>query len=158
MWASTSSSEHCTVVTLLAFVLGWAMVLGANGAEDRVERLQDVRDTGWDMMKNTNPIGMLYWAFVGLAWVAVRAPSALSRFVSSVSQTARTLKQFIVGVLVYVHSEGRRIALTDTFFCTIVGSFVESAIIGVVVGAVVSYVDYELISVRLLKLIPARAK
>ena len=72
-------------------------------------------------------------------------------------ELGKTLGMFIAGVFVYVHSKRRTICFVDAALGAAIGYTFGSAIVGAVAGAVLGIINYEVISVRWLKLTPARA-
>lgn len=65
---------------------------------------------------------------------------------------------FIVRTFIYVHSERRTLCFVDATLGAVVGFFFGSAIIGVAVGTVLGFVNYEIVSVRWLKLAPTKTE
>ncbi|MGH7936402.1 MAG: hypothetical protein ACREF8_05285, partial [Chthoniobacterales bacterium] len=107
----------------------------------------------------TNPIGVLVLLLRGIKWVAVRTPAAVSlafpAIVSGIGNAGYTLAMFVAGVFIHVHSERRTLCFVDATLGAALGYSFGSAIIGAVAGAVLGVVNYELISVRWLKLASA---
>lgn len=66
--------------------------------------------------------------------------------------------RFVVRTFVYVHSERRTLCFVDATLGAVVGFSLGSAVLGAVVGAVLGFVNYEFVSIRWLKLVPAKAK
>ncbi len=66
--------------------------------------------------------------------------------------------RFIVRTFVYIHSERRTLCFVDAALGATTGFFFGSAVLGAVVGATLGFANYEFISIRWLKLVPAKAK
>jgi len=80
------------------------------------------------------------------------------RFVSRVVPLIiQTVKQFAVGAFFYVHSERRKICFVDATLGATAGYFLGSAIAGALIGAILGIVNYEIVSIRWLKIVPAKA-
>ncbi|HXK31292.1 MAG TPA: hypothetical protein VJZ94_00875, partial [Candidatus Paceibacterota bacterium] len=65
------------------------------------------------------------------------------------------IAQFVAGVFVYVHSQRRTICFIDATIGATIGYFFGSAIIGAIAGALLGVINYEIVSVRWLRLVPA---
>lgn len=70
----------------------------------------------------------------------------------------RSAKQCVVQIFINVHSDRRAICLVDSVIGAIAGFFYGSALFGAMVGAVLGMVNYELIAVRWLKIVPVRVE
>lgn len=149
--------------SVLGAGLGWLMTgtasRGAKDAADRERLLRNLAEIGWFFVCWCNPIGATLAAIHGLKWVAVHTPSAIARAVpatiNSVRQIVNTLVQFVTDVFVYVHSQRRTICFVDATIGAAIGYTFGSAIIGTIAGALLGVLNYEIVSVRLLRLIPS---
>ena len=72
--------------------------------------------------------------------------------------TCKTLGAFIEWAIVYVHSERRTLCLVDAAIGASIGYFFGSVIIGALAGSILSVINYEMVSVRWLKIAPAKTK
>lgn len=141
------------VYTSISFCCGcWAASPGNKA--DKVE----VCSSSLKAMRDWNPIGILYWTIIGLAWVAVRTPSAVMSAGRSVGHAYRMLKKFFIGVFINVHSDRRTLCFVDAALGATAGFFLGSAIAGAVIGAILGVFNYEIVSIKWLKLVPAKAK
>ncbi|MEK7659967.1 MAG: hypothetical protein AAB343_02080 [Patescibacteria group bacterium] len=144
---------------LFSCLLVSASTSGAIDVADREWRLRNTIAIGWTMILYCNPISAVLGSFRGMKWVAVRTPSAIARAVSatisSVRYTASTIAQFVAGIFVYVHSQRRTICFVDATIGAAIGYSFGSAIIGAVAGALLGVLNYEIVSVRLLQLVPS---
>ncbi len=151
------------VFSVMGALLGWFMTVsissGAKDAADREQGLRDIAEIGWMFILHCNPIGATLAVIRGLKWVAVRTPSAIARAVpatiNGVRRVASALAQFVAGVFVYVHSQRRTICFVDATIGAAIGYTFGSAIIGAIAGALLGVLNYEIVSVRLLRLVPS---
>lgn len=108
------------------------------------ERMKKDIKTGFGLLDSYNPISLLI--------LVIRFSSLAVRFVG------REIGRFVARVFIYVHSERRTLCFVDATLGAGIGFFCGSAIIGVVAGAALGVVNYELVSVRWLKLVPNKAR
>ncbi len=64
----------------------------------------------------------------------------------------KALKAFTVGVFIYVHSERRTLCFVDAAIGASIGYAFGSAVIGAIAGTALGVINYEIVSVRWLKL------
>ena len=144
-------------------LLGWMLTStglnSANDAADCERRLRETIEIGWSFILYGNPISAALAAFRGLKWLAVRTPSAIAYAVpvtiNAMRRAGHTIAQFVAGVFVYVHSQRRTICFIDATIGATIGYFFGSAIIGAIAGALLGVINYEIVSVRWLRLVPA---
>lgn len=96
---------------------------------------------------------VLQWTIIsssakGLWWLIMNLP----RFVKVVFMVYIPL--FVAGVFIYVHSSCRTLCFVDATLGTAIGYTYGSSITGAVAGIVLGFINYELVSVRWLKLAP----
>lgn len=97
-----------------------------------------------------NPIVVyLYWMPKGIIWCLHRSPKAT---VMAVRFTAKFLKQLFF----LIHSEERLLCGVDAAIGAVVGYMAGNALVGAAVGGVLGILNYEIISIRVLKLKPNR--
>jgi len=152
-------------VSVLGALLGWLMLMpsmssrGANDAADRERRLRDAIESGWSLILYGNPISVALAAFRGLKWLTVRTPPTIAHAVpitiNAMRRAGHTIAQFVAGVFVYVHSQRRTICFIDATIGATIGYFFGSTIIGAIAGALLGVINYEIVSVRWLRLVPA---
>ncbi len=156
LWAMLAASVAS--VLLVGCLMTGSSSSGAKDAADR-ERLRNIAEMGWMIILHCNPIGATLAVIRGLKWVAVRTPSAIARAVlatiNGVRRVASTLAQFVASVFVYVHSQRRTICFVDATIGAAIGYTFGSAIIGAIAGALLGVLNYEIISVRLLRIVPS---
>lgn len=135
-----------TVVLILGFLAGLISSLG--GVIESVKNSKIAEDIafGRRLLWYLNPLCALffvvYYGIKGLAWLVMRVPIALTFVVL-----------FVQRVFLLVHSELRLLCMTDAMVGALAGYFAGNVFIGGVVGAIVGVLNYELISVRWLKLV-----
>jgi len=130
---STMAAVTCAVLPI-AF-------LDVHGDKDT--RLRET-EFGWDLFRFGNPIVLPFFIIAILA--------------RAIWLLGREVPQFVVRTFRFVHSERRTLCFIDATLGAGIGFFFGSAILGAIVGAVVSGIDYEIVSVRWLKIVPARTK
>lgn len=143
------------------------------GTSSYEEYLVENTEDSWTIFKFGNPIVLpflLLFVAVETAWEAlkwcwqnrVRIANAMISTANAVVTAAcfvgSEVKLFVLRTFVYIHSERRTICFVDAALGSLAGFFFGSVAIGVVVGAMLGIINYELVSVRWLKLAPAKAK
>jgi len=115
-------------------------------------------ELGCNVMKYANPVSSVYWTFWCVLWIIRQIPSACARIPPLAKFCWITLRQLAVRTFFYVHSERRKICFVDAALGATAGYFLGSTIAGAVIGAILGIVNYEIISIRWLKIVPAKAK
>jgi hypothetical protein len=119
---------------------------------------QQIED-GWFAALNFNPIAAIFWMIYGIVLALIHSPSFISDAATScaatVVQAMAQLKKFVVGLFIYVHSTRRTICFVDATIGAAIGYSLGSAIYGAIAGAFLGVINYELVSVRWLKIVPA---
>jgi len=96
----------------------------------------------------TSPFAFLsYWPARSLIWLVKRGPGF-----------AVMIVRFVRMVFTLIHSELRILCGIDATIGAIVGYIIGNAIIGAFVGGLFGLLNYQIISVRILKIQPARAR
>ncbi|MBI2465932.1 MAG: hypothetical protein HYV66_01730 [Candidatus Sungbacteria bacterium] len=96
----------------------------------------------------------LYWPTQGLWWLMRRAPSAVAAAPSALAEGTLTLGRFAATVFRYVHSRRRTICFSCAALGAAAGYYAGSALAGAVIGAMLGAVEYQLVALRWLKLVP----
>lgn len=128
------------------------------------------------LVKYGNPLMVFVgWPLYGIGWtiyqlirVSPRIPGAVVRAVAATGKAipraliwiwnlAKILALFGWLVFKSIHSNWRVLCLIDAAIGTAIGCLTGSAIIGGIAGAVIGALNYQLVSVRLLKLVPGHA-
>ena len=162
----TRTSSYIAVTILCLFC---SIVIAGAGLpnppiwhKERTRQLEDVIDDGWRMMRNLNPIAVVYWILRSVFWMIWRIPSAAVFVLKSAGPAVKLCfasgRQFSVTTFRYVHSERRKLCFVDATIGAVVGYFLGSAVLGAAIGAMLGMVNYELVSVRWLKLAPEKSK
>ncbi len=101
-------------------------------------------------IRRRNPF-MVYGYYLpkGLWWLARRTPRA-------VVLTAVTMARFVKYLFILIHSELRLLCAFDAALGAAIGYFLGSAAIGALAGGVIGVLNFELVSKRLLHLVPSR--
>lgn len=164
---STGGSISIAVlIGLLALVFGREYVPSYNKYSDTTEtyhqKLLIVRRQATRQVFHLSPIGLIYNLARGLSFVSTLFWTNKMKMVrgiaAAVSFTVLKVKQFAVDAFHYVHSERRKICFVDAALGATAGYFLGSAIAGAMIGAILGVVNYEVVSVRWLKIVPAKAK
>lgn len=153
------------VASLFAGALVASMMTSRSGLVDNErykKRLLRVKKEGFWQLTHWNPLSatiyVIYYALKGTLYVVVRIPAAMPIAKAAGITGFRTVRAFIVGVFINVQSERRMIALIFATAGAAVFHSFDSVIIGLVVGVGFGLLEYEIVSVRWLKLVPAKAK
>jgi hypothetical protein len=89
------------------------------------------------------PVYIVYFVIKGLGWFVEHIPMGVTLGI-----------YFGKRVFLLIHSEIRLLCMTDAMIGAMTGYFAGSALVGGIVGALVGVLNYELVSVRWLKLVP----
>lgn len=79
-------------------------------------------------------------------------PIIIARWLISIAKTIVCI--FIPRAFLYIHSEMRLLCFTDSLIGASIGYFYGNPIIGAIAGALLGVLNYEILSVRVLKLVP----
>ncbi len=113
-----------------------------------------VQKQGYWEMVHLNPLSFLLFVARFLLSFARGVPAALAWCSAKLPAAYRQVCALVVRVFIYVHSARRTICFVDATIGAAAGYYFGSAAIGAVVGAVLGVVNYELVSIRWLKLMP----
>ncbi len=158
-WFYYSTFFYISLVSLAAYILFMRLI--HYFGEDEKDFFQKNPIELKKSILSKNPVIMLtywplYWLYrfvVGSIRVVVKygphlVPGAVKRL--------RLFGLFIKTVLIQIHSELRLLCMLDAAIGVLVGYFVGSALVGGLVGGVFGALNYEIISKRILKLVPVR--
>lgn len=107
-----------------------------------------VANESWELVKYLNPFSVfLYLAPIGLWWIARRTPRVVAIAVSA-------LAMFFVALIRIIYSDMRLLCGTDAALGAAIGYFAGNPIIGAAAGGIIGVLNFELVSKRLLKLVP----
>lgn len=115
-------------------------------------------EDGKFLLKFCNPVVLpflasyAFYCFIRYLW---ENRKSIARFTGVLY---RESSRFFVRAFVYVHSERRTLCFVDATLGAIAGFFLGSAITGALIGAVLGGINYEIVSVKWLKLVPTRAR
>lgn len=109
-----------------------------------------------------NPIVLPFSLIAGMVWLlwtALRQTKLVALWIGSFTVRAiKAIGQFVKYTFIYIHSQRRTICFVDATLGAAVGHSFGSALVGAIAGALLGLVNYELVSVRWLKLSPAPAE
>lgn len=117
----------------------------------------------------TNPVKFCLWSMPkgilhGVLWLVIRIPAGFKVTMTFFKATAMLIpnvasfaKRFSVELFRLVHSELRLLCAVDAALGTTIGYFTGNAIIGALAGGLLGVVNYEIITVRVLKLVGAKS-
>ncbi len=150
--------NFCFPVTLILFGIGelWRL---RNESVVPTSRLNRIIESNRKMTCDFNPVSAAILAvrhiLRALHDCVVCVPAAVAATCSFVKKVGKAIATFIAAVFVYVHSTRRTICFVDATIGALIGYYFGSAIVGSVVGAILGVVNYEVVSVRWLRLVPA---
>ncbi|MFH1668006.1 MAG: hypothetical protein ABH884_03230 [Candidatus Komeilibacteria bacterium] len=145
-------------VALTASVVIWAFI-----EQDYAELKRVIGDVSkyayW-----FNPIyTFVYWIPVALCRVLkmtvmllIRLPSKIVTISARICGAIMAIGIFTKRLFIGIHSDERLLCMTDAVIGVTIGWYFQTAILGMIVGAVFGVLNYELISKRWLKLVPIR--
>lgn len=125
-------------------------------------------DTGKVMCGTTTMLAVIqdYWTvnvFRMYFWVVPRAMLKGVRLIATMGpglivKGAVTVARFFWYLFILIHSEVRLLCGLDAAFGAAVGFYFGNAIVGALAGGMFGVINYEVVSKRWLKLVPARAR
>lgn len=121
---------------------------------DRDGSLSNFTISYWD----TNPINLLFWhlprgLFFGSRWLILGVPRATMACIAFVGFS----KNFTTMLLRLIHSELRLLCAVDAALGTAIGYFAGNPLIGAIAGGLLGVLNYEIITVRVMKLAGAKS-
>ncbi|MGD0328202.1 MAG: hypothetical protein ABSB00_00610 [Minisyncoccia bacterium] len=169
--APSSAATVPVLISALSGVLLLMALVIALGATSRPKQHSDeeykkmllrMKKDGLEQLLKGNPVGVVYYALKyslkGLRYVVPLVPTAVVIGTAALVVAAKTAGQFIARMFIYAHSKKRRIRSIAAFIGVVVGFFFGSPIAGAIIGAIVGGVEYNVVSIKWLKLVSARAK
>src|SRR3989344_2212575 len=97
-----------------------------------------------------------YYLPRGIWWVIKRVPGAIVATIYGLARSAVATVRFVKYLFILIHSEMRLLCALDAAFGAAIGYFAGSAAIGALAGGVIGVVNFEIVSKRLLHLVPSR--
>lgn len=126
------------------------------------ERLLRSRRQGYWLLVHANPFSAgfyaVYFSMRGTLYLVRHIPAAWAWCVAAVPIAYATSRAFAIQAFIYVHTERRTICFVDATIGAAAGYHFGSALIGAAIGAILGVVNYELVAIKWLKLIPAKTK
>jgi len=113
-------------------------------------------------MTNPNVFRLYLWMLprgivFGLWWLITHSPNGARKAMGFVSSVAKLAKTFVVEFFCLIHSELRLLCAVDVALGTAVGYFFGNPLVGGVAGGVLGVVNYEIFTVRVMKLAGAKS-
>ncbi|OGZ31863.1 MAG: hypothetical protein A2V69_00390 [Candidatus Portnoybacteria bacterium RBG_13_40_8] len=144
-------------MTTGAIVFGF--VFGLAFALDQSSSAQTNAKETFDMLvKKGSPISVFfYWLPKGIIWVIIRIPKAVLAMIIGLVKLAKLMTKFIKTIFITIHSEIRLLCGVDAAIGTAIGYFAGNAIIGAIAGGLFGLLNYEVVSRRILRLVPVKA-
>ncbi len=137
------------IVVLLPFF--YHLKKGGVGNRKYKESLKKSRTTAYQALIFLNPLTAPFSTLYILApFVYLLGTELYSRAV----RTGKAIGSFFYYVFVYIHSKRRTICFVDASLGGAIGLWYDQAIIAIVAGAILGVINYEIVSVRWLKLKP----
>lgn len=106
---------------------------------------------------NSNPIGVTFWTLYGIFWLITKIPMAVVETWKFLCFMTEVLRDFYIFLWREVHSEFRLLCAVDAAIGTAIGYYSGNAIVGAMAGAIFGVLDYEIVSIRLLKVVGAKS-
>ncbi len=88
----------------------------------------------------------------GIVWIMNGIPEAIQIVAAEIEEGAKTVKSFVVLYFTLIHSELRLLCAVDAAIGAAIGYYTGNALVGAIAGGVLGVVNYELITVRWLRL------
>lgn len=125
------------------------------------EKGDDIVILGKIMFKYCNPVSLPFVCLWGL-FIVLRSTLSFIKenweeIMDATKICVKEIWLFVRRAFIYAHSEKRRIRFIGAFIGTVAGFFLGSAILGAVAGAIIGGISRELVAIKWLKLIPAKA-
>lgn len=110
-------------------------------------------------LRRANPIFVyFYWLPKGILWCLKKTPVVVPVIIRGIRKGFVIIGRFIKTVFILIHSEIRLLCGIDAAFGAGIGYFSGSVLIGMLIGGVVGVINYEVVSKRLLHLVPANSR
>lgn len=162
LFIDMETSVWTTFVAIFGFSFLVSLLMTIGIVSDMgVERFEKELGDAREMFKNFNPIKVyfyyvpkyivlgLFHFFKGTIYVLVRIPGFLWGIIT-------TIALFIKTLFTMIHSEIRLLCGIDAAIGATIGYFAGSVIIGAVSGGLFGLLNYEILSKRILHLVPSR--
>jgi len=134
----------------------YCLFVGAWQARDREKPREIFDDFSW---RTFNPFSVyFYYLPKAIWWMVKRVPKAswiaISASVMGIWEMTKLLGSFVIYLFLLIHSEMRLLCAADAALGAAVGYFSGNALIGALAGGVIGVLNFEIVSKRLLKLVP----
>lgn len=149
--------DAISILTIMAFVISTLILLAvaSDNGKDKEKFKKSI-----SKMKLWNPFSVyccwplkiLWWSITKVCFVIVNIPMIIGKVCSGII----IFLKFIKTVFILIHSEARLICGVDAGIGVIVGCFTGQVIIGALAGGLFGLLNYEIVSKRILHLVPKR--
>jgi len=155
------------VAIALLFISGLFVISKLIDLRDGSEFFKrEMLEVGWEAFTSCNPVVLPFLLLFGLAhametsarYLWSNGPRLARDTMTAVTFLIQETGRFAMRIFVYIHTELRTLCFVDAAIGATAGFFLGSAIACAVIGAILGVVNYEIVSVKWLKLVPARAK
>lgn len=147
---SIGYSRFVWAATVMSLVLGLVAIGAALAIPSVVPSTEDINKRYISIIKYGNPFSLLFWVIPrSIVWTVARTPSA-------VATAYRFCQTFIAAAYRSIHSDARVLFGIDVAIGTAIGYATNSALIGGLAGGCWWLLDWHLISVKLLRITPAK--
>jgi hypothetical protein len=134
---------------LSIFCVAFLLMAGPLLAVEDAKEYESIKKVGLTYLHWANPLIMIKGLHAGVAYL-------IALIYGATRNAVVILKQFAIETFIAVHSEERKICFVDAMLGATAGYFLGSPVLGALIGAVLGVVNYEVVSVRWLKLKPKR--
>lgn len=178
-WLSLATIATCMIPTYLLCYLG---IVSSHGREAEmggfilmclittacfltvfllVARARSQKDMKKDIpsLRRVNPIFVyFYWLPKGMFWCLKKTPVVVPIIIKGIWCGLVIIGRFIKTVFILIHSEIRLLCGIDAALGAGIGYFSNSVLIGMLIGGIIGVINYEVVSKRLLHLVPANSR
>ena len=126
--------------------------------KDEAERekvLHRLAELGWCFMLQWNPLAISLAIYRSLRHIVARTPAAIRHTACVARNGVVKATQFIALTFVYVHSRRRMICFLCAAIGAAIGYHFGNVFIGASAGALLGFLNYQFVSIRLLKAAPS---
>jgi len=143
----------------VALSLGLCIILS-------IARIIDVtrdKDDPLTTCLHLNPIYLYLWLtpkylIIGIVWLLKLIFHVIPRTPKFLAKTTKIIGRFIKTVFILIHSDELLLCGIDAAIGTVIGFITGNAVVGGLAGGVFGVLNFEIISKRILHLVPAKSK
>ncbi len=158
-----SSDFHYLAMFFLGGVFFWSLLMGFVVALNLIgtneRELEEERRCFRGLAYYSLPPIFLFWHLPRfLVWFCRRIPTGFLATIRGLVTFARFLWRFSKELFIRIHSKERLLCAVDSAIGVCVGYLAGNAILGGLAGVAFGMLNYEIVSKRILHLVPARTK